>query len=228
MGIDMHKDGERCFLNTYVCSDYIKNEQLVPTKDYSLHVKVTDENTRRLQEHGRSLNSAQVRHLLAAQDPGISWKTLLRFKSLPDTKDPLVFHSGGEFKLCFCDSSLLGGTNEICDGPEDFTIEVGRVHATGLQCLLSNPKMTRGTCEEQMYGGLRCYDDAAPEVSVPSDFMGVPNPKVEERSKVAKALIAFCQFAPEEDTLEFSFCAQYRVYASEEATSSTGRTQKGP
>ena len=37
-----------------------------------------------------------------------------------------MFNSGGEFKLCFCDSSLLEGTNEICDGPEDFTIEVHR------------------------------------------------------------------------------------------------------
>merc|ERR1712080_347865 len=75
-----------------------------------------------------------------------------------------TFTSGGKFKLCFCDSSLLGA-NEICDSPEDFSIEVGTVHSTGLQCLLSNDKMTKGVCKPQQHGGLRCYADAASVVT---------------------------------------------------------------
>jgi hypothetical protein len=210
--IDMHGTKNRCFLNTAVCDTYVDAEpsQLVPSLDYNLRVKVLDENERRLQSHGRELSSAQVRNLLM-QDPGISWESLLRFRNLELT-------SGGEFKLCFCDSDLLG-ENEVCDGPEDFTIEVGRVHATGLQCLLSNPKMTRGTCTEQLYGGLRCYDDALPEVEVPTDFTSVPHVDLAERSKVAKALVSFCQFAPEDQASEFAFCAQYRTYASAGAVS---------
>ena len=58
----------------------------------------------------------QARKLRAAVDPGHSWGNILRFADIS-------FAEGGEFKLCFCDSSLLGA-NEICDSAEDFTIEV--------------------------------------------------------------------------------------------------------
>merc|ERR1719265_2275515 len=116
-----------------------------------------DDNTRRMQERGRQLQSGHVRQLLSREDPGVSWGEMLRFKDLQ-------FSSGGEFKLCFCDSALLEGANAVCNGPEDYTIEVGKIHATGLQCLLSNPKMTRGTCVKQHYDGLRCYDCAADEM----------------------------------------------------------------
>jgi len=148
-----------------------------------------------------------VRQLLAAEDPGISWDSMYRFKDI-------TFSSGGEFKLCFCDSSILPGANNICDKPEDYTVEVGRIHATGLQCLLNDPKMTKGTCVRQFYGGLRCYDGAAPDVTVPTDYLGVPNPLGQARSDLVTSLITYCQFAPEADALEFPFCSQYRVYAS--------------
>jgi len=127
-----------------------------------------DDNQRRLIEKGRRLQPEQARKLRAAMDPGHSWGNILRFADIS-------FAEGGEFKLCFCDSSLLGA-NEICDSAEDFTIEVGKVHATVLQCLLSDPKMTRATCESQLYGGLRCYDGNAPTVIIPSEFQSVPHP----------------------------------------------------
>jgi len=211
--IDMHREKNRCFLNTQVCKDHVDNSQLAPSADYDLRIKVLDENERRLQSkahaHGRKLSAAQLRQLLAAQDPGISWESVLRFRDLE-------ISSGGEFKLCFCDSALLAGENAICDGPEDFTIEVGRVHATGLQCLLSNPKMTRGTCAEQLYGGLRCYDDAAvadaAAFTLPTDYMGVPHPDVAQRSAIAQSVVAFCQFAPESEAMQFGFCGQYRIF----------------
>merc|ERR1719487_3173291 len=205
--IDMHQSLNRCFLNMETCADTITSGLLVPDADYDVFVKLTDDNTRRLQERGKTFSKKLVRQLLAAEDPGISWDSMYRFKDI-------TFSSGGEFKLCFCDSSILPGTNNICDKPEDYTIEVGRIHATGLQCLLNDPKMTKGTCVKQFYGGLRCYDGAAPDVSVPTDYLGVPNPQGQLRSDLVTSLITYCQYAPEEDAMEFPFCEQYRVYVS--------------
>ena len=48
------------------------------------------------------------------------------------------------------------------------------VHVSGLQCLLGKPEFARGTCVSQEYGGLRCYQDGAPEISSPYDKLGVP------------------------------------------------------
>jgi hypothetical protein len=206
--IDMSKDKTRCYLNSETeCNVHVQEDTTVPDKEYMLLVKPLDDNERRLAAKGRALQASHVRKLLAAEDPGISWENILRFKDLK-------FSSGGEFKLCFCDSDLLEGTNEICDGPEDYTIEVGKVHATGLQCLLSNPKMTRGTCEKQEYGGLRCYDDAAPDVPLPVEFLGVPKPSGHGWTDHTKMLIAFCQFAPYEETSQFGFCDQWRPTTS--------------
>ena len=123
-----------------------------------------DVNTRRTMARGRSLSAAQVRELIAGEDPGISWDKLLRF-------DQVQFTAGGEFKLCFCDPSLLA--HGICSQPSDYKIEVGKVHATGLECLLTNPKMQRGTCLPQMYGGLRCYDGPAPIVEIPDGYVAI-------------------------------------------------------
>jgi len=138
--IDMNAGQDRCFINTYACDGSVDREELVPDTDYDLQIKQRTENQRR-----------QRRLTLDTTDPRMSTTEALRFKDIE-------FNSGGEFKLCLCDSDLLDGENEICDGPEDYTIEVGSVHATGLQCLLSNPKMARGTCEAQEYGGLRCTE----------------------------------------------------------------------
>jgi hypothetical protein len=207
--IDMHKTKSRCFLNKDTCATTITDGQLVPSADYDVFVKMEDDNTRRLrglQERGKTFTKRQVRQLLAAEDPGISWDSMYRFKDIE-------FSSGGEFKLCFCDSDLLPGANNICDKAEDYTIEVGKIHATGLQCLLNDPKMTKGTCVQQFYGGLRCYDGAAPTVTVPTDYLGVPNPLGgDTRSDLVTSLISYCQFAPEEDVDDFPFCAQYRVF----------------
>jgi hypothetical protein len=202
--IDMHVQWNRCFLNTFSCD----GAAVAPDDDYKLRVKFVSDNTRRLQASMRNLRAADVRKLLAAHDPGISWDELLRFKDLQ-------FTSGGEFKLCFCDSETLAD-NKICSSAEDFNIEVGRVHATGVQCLLNNPKMSRGSCLKQLHGGLRCYDEEALEIYIPDEYMNVPSAQPAERGELATALITFCQFAPEREANEFSFCEQYRMYAPEE------------
>jgi hypothetical protein len=202
--IDMHKTRNRCFLNTWACDDHIRDSTTVPDANYDVFVMPTDENMRRLMKKGRELTASQVRQLRPSADPGHSWGSILRFQDV-------VFHSGGEFKLCFCDSDLLDDDGfAICDSPEDFTIEVGTVHSTGLQCLLSNPKMTRATCAEQRYGGLRCYDGDAPTVEVPTEFLGVPDPSGGWSTQMAM-LAGFCQFAAAEETGEFRFCDQWRT-----------------
>ena len=42
---------------------------------------------------------------------------MLRFK-------PIQFKSGGTFKLCFCDSTILG-SGSVCSTERDYKIEVG-------------------------------------------------------------------------------------------------------
>jgi hypothetical protein len=208
--VDMHTGMNRCYLNALPCEETVEAGLTVPSTDYKLLVKQLDVNTRRLQAQGRRLTAPLVRELLA-RDPGISWDGLLRFKDV-------TFTAGGEYKLCFCDSDILTGiqgSNALCDSPDDYMIEVGSIHATGLQCLLSNPAMARGTCTPMLYGGLRCYEGTPPAVTVPSDYSGVPNPAGVERSELITSLITFCQYAPPEETSEFAFCDQYKL---EEAT----------
>jgi len=208
--VDMHTGMNRCYLNALPCEETIKADLTVPSEDYKILVKKLDMNTRRLQDQGRRMTAPIVRELLA-QDPGISWDGLLRFKDV-------TFSAGGEYKLCFCDSDILTGikgANALCDSHDDYMIEVGAIHATGLQCLLSNPAMARGTCTPMLYGGLRCYEGTPPDVIVPSDYSGVPNPAGVERSDLITSLITFCQYADPADTSEFSFCEKYTL---EEAT----------
>jgi hypothetical protein len=197
--VDMHKTLNRCFLNTDSCDV----DTAIPTADYDLLVKApTDDNTRRLLARGRSLTTAQVRELLAAKDPGISWEKVLRYRDVKIT-------SAGKYKLCFCDSDLLDGA--LCRTPADYSIEIGTVHATGLQCLLSNPKMTRGTCVSQYFGGLRCYDEAVPDITVPTQYLGIPDPSGQEWDSLTTMMMGFCQYAPAEEAAVFPFCAQYRA-----------------
>jgi hypothetical protein len=197
--VDMHKTLNRCFLNTDSCDV----DTAIPTADYDLLVKApTDDNTRRLLARGRSLTTAQVRELLAAKDPGISWEKVLRYRDVKIT-------SAGKYKLCFCDSDLLDGA--LCRTPADYSIEIGTVHATGLQCLLSNPKMTRGTCLSQYFGGLRCYDEAVPDITVPTQYLGIPDPSGQTWDSLTTMMMGFCQYAPAEDAAVFPFCAQYRT-----------------
>jgi len=198
--VDMHKTLNRCFLNTDSCDV----AAAIPAVDYDLLVRTPmDKNTRRLLDKGRQLTQTQVRQLLAAKDPGISWEKVLRYREVKIT-------SAGKYKLCFCDSAFLDG--DICRGPEDYSVEIGTVHATGLQCLLSNPKMTRGTCLPQYFGGLRCYDDDVPDITVPKEYLGIPNPSGgDDWNDLTKMLMEFCQYAPAEDAAVFPFCAQYRA-----------------
>eukprot|EP00398_MALV-I-01_sp_L67-1_P000354 gene354-600_t len=61
------------------------------------------------------------------------------------------FRTGGKFKVCYCDSSQLVA-GEYCNHPSRFSIDVGYVHSSGLQCLIENPSLQRSTCSQQCYG----------------------------------------------------------------------------
>merc|ERR1719247_1918229 len=88
-----------------------------------------------------------------AASPGMSSYGLLHFPNIE-------FKSGGTFKLCFCDHTRLSGP---CARAEDFAIEVGTVHASGVSCLVAQPKLQRAECAEQREAtGLRCYGDRSP------------------------------------------------------------------
>jgi hypothetical protein len=203
----------RCFLNSYSCQTDIAEGNVMRDPGYHLLTKVLDNNGGRRASALQLMKKGTVKKLLGSAsdrrltgDAGISWDSKYRYKDI-------TFTNGGEFKLCFCDANATDG---VCDEPEEFTIEVGRVHATGLQCLLSNPKMTKGTCVEQMYGGLRCYEGEAPEDDVPTAIAGVPDPDPETRTTLMANLIAFCQFAPMADIMVseevMTYCMQYRMY----------------
>jgi hypothetical protein len=130
------------------------------------------------------------RRLLPASDYGFSWDKMLRFK-------PIQFKSGGTFKLCFCDSSLLG-PGEVCSSEKDYKIEIGTLHASGVSCLIANPKLQRVACTDQMHGGLRCYEhlDEAPRPDAP--VIGMTDLPVEDIVSPL-SITTMCAFMPEEE-----------------------------
>jgi hypothetical protein len=66
------------------------------------------------------------------------------------THPPFKVTSGGEFKVCFCDSARAD-----CTAPSAYDVEVGTLRASGIACLLEQGLST-GECVPQSEGGLRC------------------------------------------------------------------------
>merc|ERR1719453_1124372 len=110
-------------------------------------------------------SEAAARSLLPAIDQGKSWNQILRFNDIS-------FLTGGKFKACFCDPDALA-PGKYCKMASDYKIEIGTIHVSGVSCLVEDKKFQRGTCVEQFYGGLRCYPDVAPSLTVPA----VPQPQ---------------------------------------------------
>jgi len=133
--------------------------------------------------------------LLEREDLGYSWPEMLRFTGL-------TFTTGGTFKLCFCDSALIGGVATPCLTKKDYAIEIGKVHSSGVSCLLSQPKLQRAACVEMFHGGMRCYSGIpVPEVTPPllaSTQMGI-DAEVEGGSYAAPVGSSQGAYSPEED-----------------------------
>jgi len=191
-GIDMANDAPRCFLNGVTkgtlddgsCEEYIVDQRLNVLTTYSFSYK------QRIPE-GRRLEGV---------DPeSTSWDEILRFKGA-------AFSTGGQFKACFCDRDTLED-GAFCTTKEDYKVEIGSIHVSGVACLIEDTRFQRGTCVEQYHGGLRCYPDKAPKITVPS----VKKPKPpQDDAKVDPpfdpSLSSFCLYAPEEETRDDPLC----------------------
>jgi len=184
VSIDMHRDLPRCFLN-YASDCDTHEDNLMPDEHYTLLIRQSDVND----EQAGSPARGASRRLLPAADLGFSWDKMLRFK-------PIQFKSGGTFKLCFCDSSILG-PGRVCSTERDYKIEVGTIHASGVSCLIANPKLQRVSCTDQKHGGLRCYehmDAPTPEPPMLGTTILPPDEVVTPLSLSAK-----CLYMPEEE-----------------------------
>jgi hypothetical protein len=179
--IDQHATLNRCFLNSIACKD---QRATLTDGSYTLMIKKTDVN----QEHTRRLAHMGDEYHVPVH---YSWDAMLRFKSLK-------FTSGGTFKVCFCDSSLLP-EGAVCSSEKDFSIQVGLVHSSGVSCLLEYEALQRVSCVSQMYGGLRCYAKYAvpePELPVVDSVSFLPE---STDDMTAGELSTYCLTRPEED-----------------------------
>merc|ERR1719198_669229 len=149
MSIDMHTSLPRCFLNDASAD----TTPAALTMDPSYKVLVKREFMDNNFEYPTTATEATgggTMPILPVMDYGYSFDKMLRFKDIQ-------FKSGGTFKLCFCDSSLITGP---CKTEADYSVQVGTIHSSGVQCLISKPELQRASCVPTYFGGgssLRCY-----------------------------------------------------------------------
>jgi hypothetical protein len=143
-GVDMHHQYPRCFLNGPGCQGQVSASPgglgLGYDMSYSFLLKETP-SSRRLHT---AVNWANSKRGMIVMLPGVSTEHNLRFKDV-------TFTSPGTYKVCFCDSEM-----GECAKPKDFAVEVGKVHVSGIHCLLTVPKLRTTTCYEQYFNGLSC------------------------------------------------------------------------
>jgi hypothetical protein len=228
-GIDMHQTMNRCFLNGMTkgpndeksCMEYVFDMPgAMPTYSYDFYFKQSA--VRRLEaEPAEPEPEAPARKLqyMEPVDQGLSWDQILRFKGL-------AFASGGKFKACFCDTETLPA-NSACSTAADYKVEIGTVHVSGVSCLIEEPKFQRGVCVSQYHGGMRCYKEVAPTLTVPPPpapgVMPTPKPTAATPGAtpsptpmptaaptppptVPSVLSTFCFYGPEEETKDDPNC----------------------
>jgi hypothetical protein len=187
--IDMGREGPRCFLNTATCDDSDSNDA-TPDPNYDLLIKVIDQNGNRKLESTKPAPSADERSLLPALPSGYSHGKLLIFNSIK-------FTSGGTFKVCFCDASLLED-KAGCTGPADYGVEVGEVQASGISCLLTNSMFNRKTCVGMGPGALRCYSGTPPDTEPPMYPDVLPDPTQDDGDGPGEPVAStYCRLHPE-------------------------------
>jgi hypothetical protein len=155
--VNMHKTLPHCYLNTPACvkEDDHDDETWGISEDYSLLIK------------GASTSMDVALAEATPDDPwSVEWPSSTR-RDLASTTAwssssllrfaPLTLPTTGTYKVCFCDTDLLDGAG--CQKASDFAIEVGKVHVSGMSCLLGIPSLRSASCIEQSYGGLRCAVD---------------------------------------------------------------------
>jgi hypothetical protein len=150
--IDMHTTINRCYLNSKDVS--MNYGDMLSDSSYMVLVPRTDANY----EIGHdSVEGPVPDPTIEAEDHGYSWDKLLRFNKI-------TFKTGGTFKLCFCDSSI----QKTCSSKKDYSVQVGKIHASGVSCLIQEKSLRKASCVEQFHGSsLRCYSGDAPHVELP-------------------------------------------------------------
>jgi hypothetical protein len=158
--IDMHLTLPRCYLNVPGSSQDTRD--LTPDPSYKVLLKREDPyNTEKDTSYTVPLDPApDEKSILAVRDFGYSWEKMLRFKDLK-------FASGGTFKLCFCDSAIVG---RPCKSEKDYSVEIGTIHASGVSCLIAKKELQRVNCLPTKHGSsLRCYQHGeAPNPTPPT------------------------------------------------------------
>jgi len=140
-GVVMHKTLNRAFLIADKATCSLQTTGIYDT--YYAHTQ-TDAETGN-DPVGHKFNLMPERY-------GFSYAEKLMFSDIQ-------FTSGGNWKVCFCDSDSFGNVPDPCRSKDNFKIEVGQVHVSGVSCLLTNPELRKHSCVSQYYGGLRCYAD---------------------------------------------------------------------
>ena len=123
-------------------------------------------------------------------DLGLSWTEIARYKGL-------MFNSAGTFKLCWCDSAAHGS----CVAKEDYTIEVGKIHVSGVSCLISDTRFRAMDCRSHFHGGLSCYTESI-SLTIPtvSDSIVLGTYPSAAVAQAANELTTFCMFSQGELT----------------------------
>ena len=143
--------------------------------------------------------------MLPAEDIGVSWSELLRFKNV-------MVPIGGYFKACFCDTQTL--SSATCRSKADYKVEIGTVHVSGVSCLISDPKLQRGACHEQRYKGLRCYESEIINPQPPALATLPSDDSTDHEDEVAgeeQVLSSWCVYGPEEETRNHPECRSARA-----------------
>jgi hypothetical protein len=208
--VDMHTQVNRCFLNEGdYCDRIIHEDVLTKSAFYTLYLKQNDPNDDGLVEYGqgplyeyddddsrrgRRLSTRQLSSV--AKDWGYSWAKMLRFA-------PLSARAPGKYRVCFCDHTLSS-----CTRDEDFRIEVGELHVSGVACLLESEKFRRDGCENQYHGGLRC---GAATPDFPTAVAGPKLPPFSDE-KLVDVEWKVCKSTAPLDTETLLLCAALRTY----------------
>lgn len=139
-----------------------------------------------------SEDNAEARRLTAptAANWPLSFSSILRFVGLKA-------NSGGTFKVCACDHEKL--SSNVCRTKADYQFEIGKIHSSGVSCLISNPRFQKTTCRHQYYDGYRCKDlQNVDPPTVPQDSYLAP--EVIEEIIHNSQLSTYCMFQPEEES----------------------------
>jgi hypothetical protein len=153
--VDMHQTLDRCFLNSYTCDTHVPQGtegELGLDEDYTLLVKAGGAAARAPSPGKASTydwQASQRGHLVGEFEGSAAH--VLRFAP--------VEVEAGTYKVCFCDTELLAA-GQTCSDAEDYSVELGKVHVSGVACLLEEPRLRTAACYGQMYGGLSCSADA--------------------------------------------------------------------